>query len=166
MLERSYGNLISGLQNGSMTSAGDCWVHLDTTVIYLGEPSDAKSVLNGCSPEPLFRFKHVALTWHQFGELARTCLHLATICPALRTIIIQRSKRNEEAKQGHAQPLSLETAACFAIIPEYTGPEIRDEGLDALHLRALLLEYFSESPPKLHSLSPLSSQRSASAQPL
>ena len=161
LLENPYVKPIRGLFSGLATSTGSYWVDLDTTVVYLGDSSDLTTVLNSFGADELSKFKHVALPWYQFGRLARTCQRLATMCPALRTIIIQRSETEAVTNRPLRQPLSLETAAYYATIPEHAGPELGYEKLDAPHFRSLLLEYFGDSPPRLHLLSPDSANRSS-----
>ena len=82
------------------------------------------------------------------------------MCPALCTIIIQRSETEAPTNLALRQPLSLETAAYYATISEYAGPELGYEKLDAPHFRSLLFAYFGDSPPRLHFLSPDSANRS------
>lgn len=160
LLEQSYVRLVCGRLSGSKTSNGYYWVNLDTTVFYLGDSLDTTTVLNSFAVNDLSKLKHVTLPWNQFSRLARTCQHLARTCPALRTITIQRSQ-TEATTNGHLhRPLSLEMAAYYTTIPDYAGPEIGDEELDAPYFRSLLLEYFDDSPPTLHLLSPDSANRS------
>ncbi|MCJ1401158.1 hypothetical protein MMC11_004370 [Xylographa trunciseda] len=134
---------------------------IHTAVVYLGDSSDATTVLNSFGADKLSKFKHVALPWYQYYRLARTCQLLATMCPALRTIIIQRSEMEAATNRPLRQLLSLETAAYYATISEYAGPELGYEKLDASYFRSLLLEYFGDSPPRLHLLSPDSANRSS-----
>ena len=148
LLEQSYVKPIRGPFSGLATSAGSYWVNLNTTVVYLGDcSSDAEPVLNSFGTDELSKFKHVALRWYEYGRLARTCQRLATLCPALRTIIVQRSVT-------FRQPLSLETAAYYATISENAGPELGYEELDAPYFRSALLEYFGNSRPRIHILAP------------
>jgi len=154
LLEQSYIKPIRGLSSGLGTSVGAYWVNLDTTVVYLGDFSDATTVLNSFGVDELSKFHHVALPWYQFGRLARTCQRLATICLALCIIIIQRCEKEAATNRLLRQPLSLETATYYATIPEYAGPELGYENLDAPHFWSLLLEYFGNSPFRLHLLSP------------
>ena len=154
LLEQSYVKPILGPFSGLTTNAGAYWIDLGMTVVYLGDISDATTVLNSFDAEELARFKHVALPWHRFGNLARTCQHLAAMCPALRTLIIQRGETEAATNQPISPALSLETAAYYTTIPEYAGPELGYGELDAAHFRSLLLEYFGDTPPRLHLLSP------------
>jgi len=157
LLEKSYVKPIRGPSSDLATSAGSYWVDLNATVVYLSDSCDAEPVLNSFGTDELSKFKHVALPWHQFGRLARTCQRLATQCPALRTIIIQRSGTEGATNR----PLSLEMAAYYATIPENTGPQLGNGKLDAPYLRSLLLEYFGDSPSRIHLLAPGSAIRSS-----
>ena len=149
LLEQDYVKPIRRPLKGSAASVGCYWVDLDSTVVYLGSSSDAMIFLNSFGEDELLRFKHVALTWYQFSGLARVCQHLARICPALRTIIMQ----NSETEAATNQPLRSETAAYFATIPDYVGPESELENLDTPYFRSLLLGYYSDSVrPRLHLL--------------
>ncbi|EXJ72245.1 uncharacterized protein A1O5_04749 [Cladophialophora psammophila CBS 110553] len=161
LLEQFYVKPIRGPSSGLATSAGSYWVDLDTTVIYLGDSLDAMTVLNSFGADELLKFKHVALLWNQFGSVARTCQRLATICPALRTIIIQRDETEAATDQPLRQPLSVETAAYYATLPGYPSPDLGYEELDAPYFQSLILEYFGDSPPKFHLLSPDSTNRSS-----
>ena len=165
LLEQSYVKPIRGLSSGLATGVGSYWVDLDITVVYLGDSSDATTVLNSFGSDELSKFEHVALPWCQFSWLARTCQCLATTSPALRTIIIQRSETEAATNQPLRQPLSLETAAYYATIPEYAGPEFGYEELDVPYLRSLLLEYFGDSPPRIHVLPPDSANPASYSQP-
>ena len=161
LLEQSYFKPLRGPRNGSATRVGCYWVDLDTTVVYLGDASKATTVVNSFGVDELSKFKHVALRWYQFASLARTCQRLATLCPALRTIIVQLGEMEVATKLPLYQPLSLETAAYYAALSEYAGPALGYEELDAPHFRSLLLEYFGDSPPRLHLLSPGSAKQAS-----
>ncbi|KAI9841437.1 MAG: hypothetical protein M1837_000713 [Sclerophora amabilis] len=161
LLEQSYVQPIRGPFSGLARGAGSYyWVDLNTTIVYLGDSSDARPVLNSFGTDELSKFKHVALPWYQFAGLARTCQRLATLCPALSTIIIQRSATEWTTNPPLRQPLSLEEAAYYVTIPENTEPELGNGKLDVPHLRSLLLEYFGDSPPRIHVLAPDSAIRS------
>jgi hypothetical protein len=120
----------------------------------LGEHSSTINVLNRFDVGDLPKFKHVALPWYQFSNIAKACQRLATVCPALRTLIIQRGKVESTAGQPFRQILSLKTAAYYANIPKYTGPELGYAGMDVSYFRSLLLQYFGVTPLRLHLLSP------------
>ena len=154
LLKQSYVKPIRGPHSASATSVGSYWVNLDTTVVYFGESFGAEFVLNSFNTDEVAQFKHVALRWCRYGSLARICQRLATVCPALRTIILRRSVTEEEEEIQHPlrDPLSLEMAAYYATIPGNTGPELEDAQLDATHLRSLLQEYFCNSTPRIHVL--------------
>jgi hypothetical protein len=161
LLEQLYEGPIRGPFSG-LTPSRSYWVDLDTTVVYLGDFFDMTTVLDSFGADKLSKLKHVALPWYQFGNLARACQHLTTLCPALRTLIIQRGEVEAATKRPFPQTLSLETATYYATIPEYSGPELGYEDLDVAHFRSLLLEYFGDTPPRLHLLSPDSLHHSIS----
>ena len=152
LLEQFYVGPIRGPFNG-LTPSRSSWVDLDTTVVYLGAFFATTTVRKTFGADERSKFKHVALPWYQFGNLARTCQHLAMLCPALRTLIIQRGEAQAATERPFPQTLSLEAAAYYATIPAYTGPELGCEGLDVAYFRSLLLEYFGDTPPRLHLLS-------------
>ena len=79
---------------------------------------------------------------------------LATLCPDLRTIIIQLGKTVAPVDHPLRQPLSVETAAYYATLPGSPSPDLGPEELDGPYLRSLLLEYFGDSPPNIHLVSP------------
>jgi hypothetical protein len=154
LLVQFYVKPIHGPFTGLGTSSSSHWVNVDTTVIDLGGYSDATTILDAFGGDELSRFKHVALLWHQFGSVVRICMRLATMCPALCTIIIQRSNTEAPTHRSFRQPLSIEMAACYATVIECAGPEIECEEVDTPYFRSLILEHFGDSPPKLHLLSP------------
>ena len=84
---------------------------------------------------------------------SRAYEHLATMCPALRTLIIQRGDMEAATRRPFHQSVSLETAAYYATILEYTGPDLGYEELDNAHFRSLLLQYFGDTHSRLHLLS-------------
>lgn len=146
LLKRSYVKPIHGPQ-GRTGKRKAHWVNLSHTVVFFGGVLYVEDILAGFDADALSRFQHVAFTWHisQFGPLLRACRHLATICPALNTIIIQCVK-------GLPQPLTPETAAHYAEVPAYTGHELDWQEIDTPYLRSQLLQYFGASPPRLHLL--------------
>ncbi|KAF2241342.1 hypothetical protein BU26DRAFT_176574 [Trematosphaeria pertusa] len=153
LLERSYVKPVLG-PRGTATIGDVYWVDLKKTVVYLGGGFNAIAVLDSFSAGGLSKFEHVGLSWYRFQRLARTCQRLAALCPGIRTVIIQRSESEIATNNSTYKPLSLETAAGFANIAEKSGPELGYEQLDTHHLRALLLDYFGDSPPMFHLLPP------------
>ena len=155
LLKRSFKPF--GGPRGVAESAGACWVDMGRTTVYLGDCSDATLVLDSFAADEVSEFKHVALTLryfsYQFSILARACQRLANMCPALRTIIVQLDETEPATDGSLFPPMDLETAACFAKILEYTGPELGYKKLGMPYFRALLLEYFGDTPPRLHLLS-------------
>lgn len=142
LLEQFYVGPIRGPFSG-LTPSRSYWTQRSSS--YLGDFFDTTTVLNSFGADKPSKFKHVALPWYQFGNLARACQHLATLCPALRTLIIQCGEAGAATKRPFPQTLSLETAAYYATIPAYTGPELGCEDLDVAHFRSLLLEYFGDT---------------------
>ncbi len=136
------------------TNASAYWVNLETTIIHLGEPSDAGAVLDAFSSNDLAKFRHIDMPWHpgRFGDIARTCRTLATKRIPLRTIIIQRCDLDPASNQNCCQDLGQERAASYMALPDYSGPLLVDDTIDTSHFRSLLLEYFGNAPPRLHLL--------------
>lgn len=66
---------IRGPTRGLPTSRRAHWVHLDRTVVYLGDPSDAEAA--SLCPDELPIIRHFALLWCRFDRIARTCQLLA-----------------------------------------------------------------------------------------
>ncbi|KAI0890253.1 uncharacterized protein GGS22DRAFT_194395 [Annulohypoxylon maeteangense] len=137
-------------------NAGVHWVNMDQTVIYLGNRTAAVSVLDGFRSDDLSRFKHVALLWDTFDELARLCMRLAKECPSLCTIIIHEvvgaTETGVRIRMPRSQPLTLEAALYYASILAHTGSELGHKRLDTNYFRSLLLEYFDASRPRIHLL--------------
>ncbi|WYZ45777.1 hypothetical protein EsH8_IX_000002 [Colletotrichum jinshuiense] len=136
LLEKSYVKPLRGPE--SATSSGVYWVNLENTVVYLGNSSNAMDVMDAFGADKLSRFRHVALRW------------------SLRTIIIQGYESGSAANFSVCETLDPELAAYYTTIPDSVGPEISHETLDTPHFRSLLLEYFGDSPPRLHLVSPSS----------
>ncbi|KAF6807449.1 hypothetical protein CSOJ01_08178 [Colletotrichum sojae] len=133
LLERLY---VKPLPRGLPGGSGVDWVNLETAVVYIGD--GAMKALDALGVD----------------ELARSCQRLAAVCPALRTIIVER-EGDGSAGDGMEVPrtLSPELAAYYATIPDCVGPEMSLETLDTPYFRSLVLEYFGDSPPKLHLVS-------------
>lgn len=152
LLERLY---VKPLPRGPPGGSGVDWVNLETAVVYLGD--GAMKALDALGAGELARLRHVALRWRQFGRLARACQRLAAECPALRTIIVEREGDGSAGDDVEVpRTLSPELAAYYASIPDWVGPEMSLETLDTPYFRSLVLEYFGDSPPKLHLVSPTS----------
>jgi hypothetical protein len=75
---------------GTATGVGACWAYLDNTVVSLCHASYAVTVMNSFGLDQLSEFKHIALAWDQSGTWERACQRIATVCPSLRTLIVQR----------------------------------------------------------------------------
>ena len=134
---------------------GGYWISLKWTVIYLGDATDAMSVLDDLDAENVSRFKHVAMSnlepvaipSSRFRKLAKVCQHLAASCPVLRTVIIRREERHPGENEVHCESLS-QMADLYAALSEQNQSQTGfGEPYDILHLRALLLEYFRDRPP-------------------
>lgn len=133
-------------------NADTYWVNLEKTVIYLGDSAESAATLGGSCDDHLSGVEHVALRWCQnhWGGLARTCQRLAKKCPSLCTIIVQRCEIKATTNVAVDVELDPKTASNFTIIVENNGPDSTNVKLDIKHLRALLLEYFGDSPLRLH----------------
>ena len=161
LLEQSFGQPLRG-QPGSATTLGAYWVHLDTTVIYLGDTATATEILETWDVSEVRRFRLVALSDFalaaishiRFTTLAKVCQRLATSCPNLHTIIIHRVETNLEGNGTISGHLSRGMADLYARIPEESESEICRKESSSLYLASLLGEYFGDGPPKIHLLSP------------
>jgi len=145
-LDRTYGGPVH-LRNDRAGTSGVYWVKFDSAVIYIGCSARTAAVLGSFSEYDVSRFKHVAIAWSGFQDLARACQRFATSCPALRTIIIQMRKSYYGADDGST--LDPETAAHYAAIATDNCPELECGALDDLPFRGLLPKYFGDSPPRL-----------------
>ena len=126
----------------SMAALGDYWVSLKWTVIYLGDATDAMSVLDDLGAENVSRFKHVAMSnlepvaisSSRFTKLAKVCQHLAASCPSLQTVIIRREQRHPGENEVHCESLS-QMADLYAALSEQNQSQAGfDEPYDAHHL--------------------------------
>jgi hypothetical protein len=146
---------------GSTGTRRRYWVSLDHTVVHLRTTADATEVLAGFDVAILSKFKHVALTWDErdlggLDGLVRICRHLAIICPALETLIIQFGWGSDDDNEPSSPSLSPEVAAFYAAIPASAEcPCNGQEMADMAHLQRRLLQPFTgDSPPRLYLLPP------------
>jgi hypothetical protein len=109
LLERLNVRLVLGL-TGRPNNFHSAWVDLKKTIIYLGDDINAIAVLNSFGAEGTSGFEHVALSWHQFDKLVRTCQRMAVLCPVLHTIIIQQGEKETITNNFFYTPLSPATA--------------------------------------------------------
>ncbi|KAH6627375.1 hypothetical protein F5144DRAFT_271469 [Chaetomium tenue] len=159
LLKQSYPERIHG-PGGSTAKTRPYWVNLHHTVVYLGSPVDAVAILASFDADALSKFQHVALVWNtniaHFGAVARACQRLATTCPALCTIIVEFYRRvsARDSVKPLEKPLTPESAAYYAGIPAYTGPQLDGQLRHPRYFRDQLLRLFGASPPRLHFLAP------------
>lgn len=138
------------------------WLNLERSIFYLGDGSGSRNVLGQLSDSDLARLRVVAFRWPHWDTLARTCICIAKRCPNIHTLIVQRSRHidhmlpmpglEESEAISRRDNLSLKTAACFARLPGYTGPEMQDAQLDSDYYRDILKLYFGDTPPTVHML--------------
>lgn len=156
LLEQCYIKPIRAPSDCSATSTGAYWVNLETTVVHLGNASEALYVLPSFGKDDLSRFKHVAVWWDHFESLSMTCYRLATQCPVLRTVIIQYVGKEGVYNCSSHECLSLGAATYYATTPEFCGSGYGFEKLDVPRVLSALRRYFSDPPPRLHLVDPTS----------
>lgn len=148
------------------TVQGAYWIYLDNAVVAFVNSQDSLAILDRFGAE-IARLQHVVLVWQDWTIQPRTCMRLAKSCPALRTVIVQRVESPKKRPYSSTSttkcyvadtPVVLEldamTAARYSALAEYDGPELGDSDADAVALRKSILQYFADSPPRLHILAP------------
>lgn len=148
------------------TVQGAYWIHLDKAVITFVNSHDSLAILDRFGSE-IAGFQHVVLVWQDWTTQPRTCMRLAKSCPALRTVIVQRveSPKNRPYSSTSTTKcyvadapvlldLDAKIAARYSALAEYDGPELGDSDADTVRLRKSVLQYFADSPPRLHILAP------------
>ena len=178
VMERTYKNPLRG-PIMEATVAGVYWIYLEKAVIALVDSQDSLAILDRFGAE-ISRFRHVALVWENWRTHPMTCVRLAASCPALRTLVVQRAEAETTRTWvstllrpstlcEKVRPVVLEldaaTAARYvALAHRHEGPEVGAVDADPLTYRKSILQYFGQSLPKLHILSPGKiAERSASA---
>ncbi|KAL0939189.1 uncharacterized protein CTRU02_205799 [Colletotrichum truncatum] len=152
LMKELYGAPLHGPGRGSKRGGG--WVNLDTTVVYLDSLTVSSTLaLDSFALPELRRFRHVALERRRFSRLLYKCQHLAAVCPALRTIIVQRTDTNGTALRSPLGTPNPESADFCASVIKYTGPEILHDPWDSRTFRRTLLGDFCDPVPKLHVVS-------------
>ncbi|KAH8680635.1 hypothetical protein BX600DRAFT_428619 [Xylariales sp. PMI_506] len=134
------------------SSRGISWVNLAHTVVTLGPASESRAILDCFDAEETSKFQHVSLLLQSWVDMCRNCRRLSVLCPSLRTIIIQCVR--PETPEAVDPQLNIPTAAFYAALSQYEGPEIGYETLDAAFLRAEIQSYFGGLLPRLHVLPP------------
>ncbi|KAH8907205.1 hypothetical protein BR93DRAFT_928079 [Coniochaeta sp. PMI_546] len=148
------------------TVRGVHWIHLDKAVLAFVNSQDSLAILDRFGAE-ISRFQHVVLVWQNWTTHPQTCMRLAKSCPALRTVIVQRveSPRNRPYSSTSTTQcymadapvllkLNAMTAAHYTALARYDGPEFGGADPDTVLLRKSILQYFADSPPRLHILAP------------
>lgn len=163
LLKRSYTKLTVRHRRGYNLS-GVYWVNMNRTVLCLDASAYPVELLRMFDEEALLDLQNVVFRWtvRYIGPVTRACQLLATLSPALRTIVIQIDKLRDAKERTHldgswfSQPMSVATADYYSTIPDREGPELAFDGLDCAYLRAHLLEHFIHTAPKVHVLPPIS----------
>lgn len=148
----------------TLSSVTVYWVNMDRTVLCLDASPPPVDVLRMVDQEALMTLQNIVLRWNMgsIGSITRACQLLATLSPALQTIVIQTAEDTSERtildEPWLGQSMTVATAAYYSTIPGYEGPELAFDRFDCAYLRAHLLEasMFSLTPPKVHILPPIS----------
>ncbi|KAJ9164986.1 hypothetical protein NKR19_g794 [Coniochaeta hoffmannii] len=167
VMERIYKSPLRG-PIMEATVAGVYWIYLERAVITFVNSQDSLAILDRFGAE-ISRFQHVALVWENWRTHPLTCVRLANSCPALRTLVVQRvdaetsrtwvsSLLRPSTLCEKVAPVVLEldaaTAAYYVALAMHEGPEIGAADSDTLTYRKSILQYFGQSLPRLHILSP------------
>lgn len=166
LLKQSYVKL-SFHHGRECNLSGVYWVNMNRTILCLDVSPPPVDLLRMFDAEALLTLQNVVLRWNigWIGPVARACQLLATLSPALQTIVIQTAEVTKERtildKSWFGQSLSVATAAYYSTIPDYKGPELAFSGLDCAYLRAHVLGGSIYTVPKVHILPPISNVGSA-----
>jgi hypothetical protein len=165
VMERIYKQPLQSSTMEASVRCGVYWIHLEKAVIALVNSQDSLAILDRFGAD-ISRFQHVALVWEEWRTQPQTCVRLATSCPALRTVVIQRMEAKNliwistllRPSIPKADPVVLEldamTAAHYAALAQSESPRLGGAESDTAMYRESILQYFGESPPMLHILAP------------
>jgi hypothetical protein len=125
--------------HSAVSSSSVQWFVTQHTMFCLADIESTKAFLELLGPDQLLGVKHVALAWTRFDQLARMCMAVAKMRPALDRLFIVRCEENPfETTAGLALQKNLDLS--FGVMNGNTLAN--DTGIDADYFGALLLGYF------------------------
>lgn len=131
------------------------WIHLDSAIIALTFPSDARAFAMSCPLSELARLRHIVLPRNPWGwdlscpwSFEETCDELQRSRGALRTLIV----KNLDSVMEEIV-LNANRAAYYLRFTDSTGPEVGTT-MDYHTSRTLIREGFDDPPPRIHILRP------------
>ncbi|TLD10435.1 hypothetical protein PgNI_06228 [Pyricularia grisea] len=134
-------------------SASARWVNLDRTVIHIGDPVDAATILDALEPGDLPRIRHVVLPWRSdnVAHMITACRMVSTRCKHLSSMTFNPYfNLPVPARKCRCHAMDEQITSFYAAIPDYSDLPWWDYSMDLMQTRSRLLPYFDNPRPRMH----------------